>query len=103
MLKYLADENFSAHIVKGLRRREPAIDITTIQELGLRELDDPSILAHAAQEGRILLTHDVSTMSDFAYERVESGLPMPGLFQIPRTAPVGQIIEDLILLAYCRL
>lgn len=36
-------------------------------------------LAWAAQEGRILLTHDVATSTRYAYERVTPGQLMPGV------------------------
>lgn len=42
-------------------------------EAGLSGADDPTVLAWAAVEGRVLLTHDLATMTDFAYERVAEG------------------------------
>ena len=50
---------------------------------------------------RVLLTHDVSTITRYAYERVRSGRAMPGIFEARPSLPLGQIIEDLILLAEC--
>lgn len=50
-------------------------------------------------EGRILITHDVKTMSDFAYDRVRDGKPMPGVFEVSRRLPHGQVIEEIVLLA----
>ncbi len=34
---------------------------------------DPAVLAWAAAEERVLLTHDVATMTASAYERVRNG------------------------------
>ncbi len=76
MLRFAADENFNRNIVRGLLRRMPEVDIVCIQDVGLCEADDPTILEWVANENRVLLTHDVSTMTRYAYERVESGLPM---------------------------
>jgi hypothetical protein len=45
------------------------------------------------------VTHDVSTFSAFAFDRVAAGLPMPGVIEIPATAPMAVIIEELILIA----
>src|SRR2546425_3354973 len=42
------------------------------------------VLHWAAERGRILLTHDVSTMTAFAYDRVRSGQRMPGIFETAR-------------------
>jgi len=61
-IRFLADENFDHRIVNGLQRRAPNLDITTVQQVGLRTLDDPTVLEWAAREGRILLTHDLATM-----------------------------------------
>ena len=45
--------------------------------------------------GRILLAHDVETMTRYAYERVQAGLEMPGVFEISRNVSVGLAIEEL--------
>jgi hypothetical protein len=44
----------------------------------MRQAGDPAILEWAAQEGRVLLTHDVADMTKYAYERIRTGKPMPG-------------------------
>ncbi len=82
-LRLAADENFNNHIVRGLLRRDPELDIVRIQDVGLSGADDPTVLEWAAQEGRILLTHDVSTITKYAYERVQAGLVMPGVLSSP--------------------
>lgn len=78
MLRLAADEDFNGDIIRGLKRQTPDVDIVRIQDVALGGADDPTVLAWAAQEGRVLLTHDVTTMTRYAYERVKSGLPMPG-------------------------
>lgn len=57
------------------------------------------MLEWAARHDRIVLTHDVSTMRDFAYQRVAEGLPMPGVLAIPATVSRSEIIEELLLIA----
>lgn len=99
MLLLAADENFNNDILRGLLRRMPELDIVRIQDVGLSGVDDPTILEWAAQEGRILLTHDVTTISRYAYERVQNSQPMPGVFAVSRTVPISCAIEDLLLLA----
>ena len=99
MLRLAADENFNGNIVRGLLRRRPDLDLVRVQDAGLAGADDPAILTWAADEGRILLTHDVETMVGFAYERVEAGLRMPGVFEVRLGTPIGQAIEDILLLA----
>lgn len=101
MLKLVADENFDNTVVRGLFRRNPKIDIVRVQDVGLSGKDDPTILDWAAQEGRILLTHDVSTITRYAYDRVKQGQTMPGVIEISPDAPVGQVIEDILVLIEC--
>ena len=99
MLRFLADENFNNQIIRGILRQRPNFDIVRVQDVGLSETDDRVILEWAAQQGRILLTHDVETMTRYAYERVQSGFAMPGVFEISRSVPVGLAIEEMILIA----
>lgn len=99
MLLLVSDENFNNDIVRGLLRRNPDLDIVRVQDVGLRGEDDPAILEWAANEGRVLLTHDAATMAHFAYERVKAGKSMPGVIEVPDDLPIGSAIEDILLLA----
>ena len=101
MLRLVADENLNNDIVRGLLRRRPSLDIVRVQDVGLAGADDPTVLGWAAQEGRVLLTHDVATITKYAYQRVRLGQAMPGVFEVSRAIPIGQAIEDTLLLAEC--
>lgn len=101
MIRLAADENFNNHIVRGLLLRNPAIDIVRIQDVGLSAADDPVILEWAVKEKRILLTHDVETIPNFAYERVRGNLPIPAIFIVGQNVPIGHVIEDLLLIVEC--
>lgn len=98
MLLLAADENFDNDIVRGLLRRRPELDIVRVQDVGLSGVSDPLVLEWAAGEQRILLTHDVSTITHYAYQRVENSQPMPGVIEVNRAVPIGQVIEDILLL-----
>jgi predicted nuclease of predicted toxin-antitoxin system len=63
VLAFLADENFDGDIVAGVRRQAPQSDIVRVQDVGLARADNPVILAWAAEAGRLLLTHDVATVT----------------------------------------
>jgi predicted nuclease of predicted toxin-antitoxin system len=76
-LRFLADENFNNDLLRALVRQLPDLDVVRAQDIVVSGADDPTLLAWAAQEGRILLTHDVRTIPRFAYERVRAGQPMP--------------------------
>lgn len=103
MLRILTDENFNNDILRGLLRQLPELDIVRVQDVGLSGADDPDVLAWAASERRVLLTHDVRTITRYAYERVKANLPMPGVFEVSRTLPLGQVIADLAVIAACSL
>jgi len=101
MLKFAADENFNYNIVRGLLRRNPKLDMVRIQDVGFAGADDPTVLAWAASENRVLRTHDVSTITKYAYDRVKATLTMPGVFEVSLSAPIGTVIDDILLLAEC--
>lgn len=98
-----ADENLNDDIIRGLLRRNPNINIIRVQDVGLSGEVDPVILEWCASEGRVLLTHDVTTITKHAYNRIAAGQPMPGIFEVPRQMSVGAVIEDILLLAECSL
>ena len=58
MIRFLADANFNHSIVKVCRRQEPSLDFLSANEAKLEELSDPEVLARAAEQNRILVTHD---------------------------------------------
>lgn len=101
MLRLATDENFNNDILRGLLRQLPDLDIVRIQDVAISGAEDPDVLAWTAQEGRILLTHDVRTITKYAYERIAAGLAMPGVFEVSRTLPIGQVVIDLVLIATC--
>jgi hypothetical protein len=103
MLRLAVDENFNNDIVRGLLRRKPELDVVRIQDVGLSGTDDPTVLEWAAREDRVLLTHDVTTITRYAYERVQAGKQMPGVFEVTRAVPIGHAIEDILLLVECSL
>ena len=97
-VRFLADEDIDVAIVRGLRSREPAIDLLDVKTAGLRGTKDPALLELAAQQGRIMVSHDAETMTRHFYERVEGGKPSPGMFIIPQQpSAIGTAIEWLLL------
>ncbi|HXO21892.1 MAG TPA: DUF5615 family PIN-like protein [Thermoanaerobaculia bacterium] len=96
-MRFLVDENFDNRILAGLRRRLPALDVLRVQDAGLAGAEDPEILARASEENRILLAHDAATAPHYAFERIAAGEAMPGVIEVPLHMPIGQAIEDLLL------
>src|SRR5262249_55933535 len=101
MLPLAADADVDGRIVRGLRRREPTIDLVRVQEAGRRTASDPDILEWAATEGRVLIAQDETTMTSHAWDRVRAGLPMAGVLVRRRSVTIRQAIDDLILVAQC--
>ncbi len=101
MLPLAVDADVNGRIVRGIRRREPGIDLVRVQEAGLRTAADSDILEWAAAEGRIFITQDENTMTGHAWDRVRAGLPMPGVLVRRRGVTIRQAINDLILVAHC--
>lgn len=101
MIKFLADENFDNAIMRGVLRHNQSVDLVRVQDVGLSGEEDPIILEWAAQEGRILLTHDVSTITRYAYERLAENLPMPGVIEVSTEVPIGEAIKDILLIDQC--
>lgn len=97
--RFLADENIDPDLVLGLRRRVEGIDIVRVQDVGLRTVDDPEILQWAANESRIVISHDIKTMPSFAGERLSTGLPMPGVILLRSTLSLAHAIDVLAAVA----
>lgn len=98
MPNLVSDENFNEAIVLGLLRQCPELDLVRIRDEGLAGAEDPAVLAWAAQNQCILLTHDRQTMPGYAYDQVSQGLPMPGVFVVSTELAIGKAIEGILML-----
>ena len=76
------------------------MDIVSVHDVGLAATPDPLILEWAANNGRILITRDVSSMTDFAKSRVAAGMRMPGLLLIQERASAREILESIENIAF---
>ena len=94
--RFQADADFNQKIVAGLRRREPAIDIQSAREGGVIGMPDPNVLALAASENRVLVSHDRQTMPGHFRRFVETQAS-PGLVILSQELDVGPAIEELLL------
>ena len=94
--RFQADADFNEEIVSGLLRRHPEIDFQTAEEGKIRGLPDPEVLTRAAEDGRLLVTHDRRTMpthfADFIRQQ-ES----PGVIIISQRVSVVRAIDELAL------
>ncbi len=102
-MKLLDDENLDGRLLRALLRRLPDADILRAIDVGLSGADDPTVLEWAANEKRITVTHDVTTMIGFALERIAAGAEMPGLIAVALSASIRDATDDLALLIDCSL
>ena len=93
---FLADVDLKRAIVDGVLRRDHNVDFKIAQQASLDGMADPEVLAFAALEGRVLVTHDVTTMPSHFEEFVRQR-QSPGVIITPQHMPVGQVIEALLL------
>src|SRR5436309_2619639 len=77
MVRFLADADLNEGIVDGCLRREATMDFLSANEARLEGISDPAVLALAADQDRILVSHDFQTMprhfGDFLFARIQSG------------------------------
>lgn len=88
-IRYHLDENLHHAIAHGLRRR--GIDVTTTNDAGLMGCSDEQQLAHAHQEGRVLVTHDDDLIRIHYQNIPHSGIA----FAHARRHSIGHIVNAL--------
>jgi len=98
---FIPQQSFNETIVTALIRRIPILDIIRARDVGLARGQDPELLAWAAQQGRLLMTHDRKTMPGFAAQRIRAGQCMSGLIVVGANDPIGRVVADLQLVAEC--
>ena len=98
MIRFLADADLNDAIVGGCRRREPAIDFWSANDVGLEGVSDPEVLALAAAAERVLVSHDFQTMPRHFADYLQARGSSPGLILVPQHMPIGDVIEELLLI-----
>jgi hypothetical protein len=98
MVRFLADASLHHAIVSGCARREPSIDFLSSHAAKLHGLTDPAVLAHAASQGRILVSHDFRTMPKHVATFLAAGHSTPGVFLVKQRTPLANVIEELVLI-----
>ena len=96
-ITFQADADFNQTIVSALQRREPAIDFQTADEARLRGLPDPDVLARAAHDGRILVSHDHRTMP-VHFTTFVATQHSPGVFLLSQDVPIRIAVEELLVI-----
>lgn len=95
-IRFQADADLSESIVWAMRRKEPMIDFQTSNEANLEGLGDDIVLALAAGENRILITHDRRTMPHHFGEFIQHQT-YPGVFIVRKRFEMSKVIEAIHL------
>ena len=101
MLRLASDADVNGHIIRGLLRRIPELDLLRSQDELPEGAPDPEVLEWAAADGRVLITNDRSTMTDHVRHRHSQGLSIPGVIFTSQSQAVGSAIEDIHVIAAC--
>lgn len=101
LFRLAADHNFNEGILPALAARVTGLDLVRLRDVGKARTPDPDVLAWAAEQDRVLLTHDVDTMPGHAYDRVRAGYHLAGVVVVPQRMPIGPAVADLELLLAC--
>jgi hypothetical protein len=99
-VRFQADADLNQVIVQAVLRQEPNIDFQTARRAGLERLDDRAVLAKAATDGRILVTHERKTMPRHFAEFVAQE-QSPGVVLVAQNLSIRRAVEDLVLIWGC--
>ncbi|MBD2385238.1 DUF5615 family PIN-like protein [Cylindrospermum sp. FACHB-282] len=95
-IRFQADADLKQAIVTGTIRRQPNLDFQSAYTAKLEGKKDPEVLAIAAREGRVLVTHDRKTMptefGDFIMSQTSAGVLI-----LSQSLSTSEAIEALIL------
>jgi hypothetical protein len=94
--RFQADADLNHIIVLAVVRREPKLDFQAASTAAIAGLDDSAVLALAASQGRILVSHDRKTMPGH-FGRFITRQSSPGLLIVPQSLPPAVAAEDIIL------
>jgi hypothetical protein len=96
--RFLGDHDLKEQIIDGVLRREPALEFIRAREVGMDDRNNAEVLTYAAQNGFIIVSHDVNTMTTAAYALVDGGARMSGLLMVQQNKPIGPAIDDLVMI-----
>ena len=96
-VRFQAEADFNQNIVRAVRRCAPAIDFQTAHEAGLHGLDDQAVLAQAARDSRLLVSHDRRTMPSH-FDTFTATRTSAGVILISQSLSIMHAAEGLIVI-----
>jgi hypothetical protein len=98
MIRFMAEADLKGAIVRGCRRREPTMDFLSANDSKLEGVCDPDVLALAAAQNRIVVSHDFQTMPRHFANFLQAHGSSPGLILVSQHLPVGEAVDELVLI-----
>ena len=95
--RFQADNDLDQRIVTAVRRLGPAVDFQTAPTLDLHGLSDPEVLALAAEQGRVLVSHDRRTLP-YHFRQFIASRTSPGVIIVSQRLSIGRAAEFLYIL-----
>jgi hypothetical protein len=96
-VRFQADADLNQFVLLAVMRRQPSVDFKTAAAARLSRLSDDEVLALAAREGSVLVTHDQSTMphhfSQFIFSRQSAGVII-----VSQRLPPIEAVDELLLI-----
>jgi hypothetical protein len=96
-IRFQADAGLRGVIIQAILRLEPTIDFRTAHKANLAGLDDDKVLAVAAEDGRVLVTHDRKTMP-YHFAQFIDRRTSPGVIVVPQDMTVVAAVDELLLI-----
>ena len=94
---FQADADLNNIILLAAIRRQPSVDFQSALAADLTGVNDLEVLARAAKDGRVLVTHDQKTMPRHFAEFI-TRQTSPGMIIVPQSLSVTAAADDLILI-----
>jgi hypothetical protein len=94
-ISFQADADLNQAIVTGVMRREATVDFQISNASLLSGLTDLEVLSFAAQENRMLVSHDQRTMPRYFAEFI-SPQTSSGVIIVLQSFPISDAIDNLI-------
>ncbi len=96
-VRFQADADLKHAIVSATLRHEPAIDFQSAIAADLAGRADSDVLAIAARDGRVLVSHDHRTMPAHFGEFIRKHRS-PGVVIASQRLPLSTVVEELLLI-----
>lgn len=97
-IKFQADNDFDKRIIRALLRLNPAIDFQTATAVGFHQgTPDNQVLARAADDGRLLVSHDIQTMP-YHFAQFLALRSSPGVLIVSQELPISEATYWLLLI-----